>query len=266
RISLALNVDEASRAIRELRVEGRRVQAELLRSGQRELAGLVDLARVRVDRGCDLPDRERLAVAIDDGAARCGNDDGLTVLPQGHRGVLGALHDLDPDRACERRREEQEERCREQHDAAIRRRRLHFPSWMYVVSSGSTSTSPSSPRARRSMRVVAAALEISARRPAMSVFSCVRSRPLSSSWRLSRNTATFTATTPESRTAKITIQRTPPLRTHERRRGTGLVRTRGALATWATVDIRRAPPPGGAQRRRAGCGRSRARRGELASR
>jgi hypothetical protein len=35
---------------------------------------------------------------------------------------------------------------------------------MYVVSSGSTSCNPSSPRASRSIRVAAAALEISARR------------------------------------------------------------------------------------------------------
>ena len=88
---------------------------------------------------------------------------------------------------------------------------------------------------------VAAVLDSSERRFATSALSSDRSRPTSSSWRFSRSTVTFTATTPASSAPKRTIQSTPP----PRRRGRAAVRERAragaALAVSATVDTRSAP-------------------------
>ena len=130
RVGLSRNVDEASRAVDERRVEDGGIDAELLPRRQRQIPCVVDLTRIGIDGGRELPDRERLAVPVDDGAARCRHDDRLAVLPQRHRRVLGPFHDLDPGSARERGGQQDEERACQQGDAAVRRRRLHRPSWM----------------------------------------------------------------------------------------------------------------------------------------
>ena len=62
----------------------------MLACSERQVARAVDLPGVRVHRRREPADRERLAVPVDDRAARGRNDDGLAMLPKRHRGVLRA--------------------------------------------------------------------------------------------------------------------------------------------------------------------------------
>ena len=118
-VRLALDVDEGARAIRELRVELLRIDAESLAGGQRHGPRILDPARVRVDRRRLLADRERLADAVEDRAAPGGDDDRLAVLAQRHPLERGGLHSLQPDRPGERAGEDEREEDEEQADAAV---------------------------------------------------------------------------------------------------------------------------------------------------
>jgi hypothetical protein len=103
-----------------------RVDPKRARHGKRELVRLRDLTRVRIDGDGLLSDRERIAVPVRDRPAGGGDDDGLVVLAHGERCVLGAHHGLEPERAGERRDEEDGEDGREDDDAPVRGRELHF--------------------------------------------------------------------------------------------------------------------------------------------
>jgi hypothetical protein len=124
-IGLPRHVDEAARAVREQRIELRRVETELLCGSEGEVTRPVHLPRVRVDGGREPPDRERLAVAIDDRPPRGRYDDGLAVLSERHRCIFRPLDDLDPGSPRERGTEKNEERRCQNGDAAVRRGVLH---------------------------------------------------------------------------------------------------------------------------------------------
>ena len=79
----------------------------------------VDVARIGVDRRCLLPDRERLAGAVVDRPSARRDLDRLALLLRGHRGVPGAVDDLDPGGAPQRDREEADEREDEEADAGV---------------------------------------------------------------------------------------------------------------------------------------------------
>ena len=130
RIRLPRDVDEAVRAVGQRRIQLGGVRAQEPARREREVACVVDLARVRVDRRREPADRERLAVAVDDRAACRRHDHGLAVLADRHGRVLGPLHHLEPDRPCERGGEKDEEGRGEEADPPIRRAGLHRPSWM----------------------------------------------------------------------------------------------------------------------------------------
>ena len=127
RVGLSLQEDEPARPIDELRIDGGRLEAQRLAGRECQVARLVDLARIGVHGRRRLADRERLAIAVDDGSPTGGNDDRLPMLAKRHGRVLGSLDDLDPDGAQEGRREEEEERRGEEDDAAVRRGRLQGP-------------------------------------------------------------------------------------------------------------------------------------------
>ena len=128
RIRLPLDVHEASRAVGQRRIENRRIGPEDLSDGQREVARIVDLPRIRVDRRRPASDREGLAVAVDYRPAAGRHDDRLAMLAKCHRRVLRPLDHLEPDGAAERGREKDQECGREEADPAVRRGELHFPS------------------------------------------------------------------------------------------------------------------------------------------
>src|SRR3990170_8664425 len=69
---------------------------------------------------------------------------------------------------------------------------------------------PSRSSDSRSIRTAAPALESCDSSRAASACSCTFSRPSSSSWTLSRSTATLMATMPASKPPRAAIQRTPP--------------------------------------------------------
>ena len=170
-IGLARDVDEPARAVDERRVESGRVEAELLRrrraSGRAASSTWRGLAYTVV-ASSPIASGSPFRSTIVPRAA--GTIDRLAMLAKRHRRVLGPLHDLDPDRAPESAAEEHEEARREEGDAPVGRAR----------SSPRRAGRRSCPRARpgrgrapscarRSMRCVAAALEISERSRAMSV-------------------------------------------------------------------------------------------------
>ena len=112
RVGLALDVDEVVRAVGEDRVELLGVDSERLGGGERDAAGILHLARIGVDGRRLLADRERLAGAVEDRPAP-GRDHGRPlVLALGHPFEARRLHALDPDRARERPREDEDEEAK----------------------------------------------------------------------------------------------------------------------------------------------------------
>jgi len=97
------------------------------RDGERHLARIDDLSRVRVHGDRLLADGERVARAVEDRAAPGGHHHRLAMLPQGHGRVLRALDALQPEGAGQRRAEEEREEDGEDDDPAVRRRRAHRP-------------------------------------------------------------------------------------------------------------------------------------------
>src|SRR4029079_11136249 len=193
--------------------------------------------------------------AVEDRAATGGYLDRLALLLRGHRRVGVAVDDLDPRRAHEGDREQADEGQDEEADPRVRPLLvLHRCSRRSVVALGSASTRPSFDAASVSMRAFADALESCALVDAISALSSARSWRRSSSCTLRRRTRTLTATTPASRAATSTIQRTPPVNAERPERARRARRSAGC----AIVDIRPSPRRAGAPRRPVGWRPSRA--------
>ena len=120
-IGLSRYVDEVAVPVRELLVERVGVDAE--RSCRRgcDAARIAHPPRIGVDRGGLLADRELDAGAVEDGAARGGQDDRLEVLPRGELSQRSGLDALQPGGAAEEQREAEDEERQEKPNPAVDR-------------------------------------------------------------------------------------------------------------------------------------------------
>jgi hypothetical protein len=97
------------RTIGEPRVERVGIHAEGASRGERHATGFAHQTWVRVHRRRLLPDRKRLARAVEDRAPAGRDRHRLEVLARGHLRERPGLDALQPDGAAERRREDENE-------------------------------------------------------------------------------------------------------------------------------------------------------------
>ena len=124
-VGLALDVDEAQRAVGERGVHLALVEPEDARGGRRLAARVAHLARVGVDRRRLLADRELQAAAVEDRSAGRGNRHVLVVLVGRQLPERARAHALQPGRAEERDPEGDPEDREQQPDAAVGDLRVH---------------------------------------------------------------------------------------------------------------------------------------------
>ena len=119
RVGLALDVDEAARALRQERIERIRAQAEGLSRSEGDCARVPDLVRVGIDRRRLLADRELHAHPVEDRSAPCGNLHYLAVLARRHAPEVLRPDRLEPGRAGQRHAECECEEDEQEAEAAV---------------------------------------------------------------------------------------------------------------------------------------------------